>query len=88
MGNKAYFYLNGIIKHNTFANKSKRGAVGAILAKDHFVLRLPLEMGWVNVRNLLPNQHYENVLTPTELKGLFTKFLKTLTEESAESAGT
>lgn len=27
-----------------------------------------LEMGWVNVRNLLPNQLYENVLTPTELK--------------------
>ncbi len=25
-------------------------------------------MGWVNVRNLLPNQLYENVLTPTELK--------------------
>merc|ERR1719219_3226317 len=27
-----------------------------------------LEMGWVNVKNLLPNQLYENVLTPTELK--------------------
>jgi hypothetical protein len=27
-----------------------------------------LEMGYVNVRNLLPNQLYENVLTPTELK--------------------
>ena len=27
-----------------------------------------LEMGYVNVKNLLPNQLYENVLTPTELK--------------------
>ncbi len=25
-------------------------------------------MGYVNMRNLLPNQLYENVLTPTELK--------------------
>ena len=25
-------------------------------------------MGYVSMRNLLPNQRYENVLTPTELK--------------------
>jgi hypothetical protein len=27
-----------------------------------------LEMGYVHVKNLLPNQLYENVLTPTELR--------------------